>query len=228
MNIIAQASQDEAWYNTLIGPSTINGIKENKYSAWEGTGEIVSPQTGDLTLKINDITLPGRNGLDINLGRIYQSNQALLGDYRLSVFDNYHNDFSTYYQNRYNLGAGWAFTFPSVQVEQDVIYMGSDQTELYYHTGNGDIYHVNFTPDPNDSNLEDYYKKDGVFMAYLKKILVFPTRMGQEAVSRNLLYPNTSLKQRTKQNNTLQKTDGLWPLWIVLTIKLSLNTTCFR
>lgn len=163
MNVLAEADQMEAWYNTLVGPSTINGVKENKYAAWNNTGEIVSPENGDLTVKINDITLPGRNGLDLSLGRIYQSSQALMGDWRVSSFDKYHSDFSAYYQNRYNLGAGWSFAFPSVQVEEDIVYPFTNVTELYYHTGQGDIYHVNFTSDPNDSNLEDYYKKDGVF-----------------------------------------------------------------
>ncbi len=161
--VLTEAGEDEAWYNTLMGPSTINGVKENKYSAWANTGEIISPQTGDLTMKFNDITLPGRNGLDLTLGRMYQSSQALLGDWRFSTFERYQNGFSSYYQDRYDLGVGWSFTFPSVQVETDMSFSHNEYKELYYHTGNGDIYHVNFTADPNDSNLEDYYKKDGVF-----------------------------------------------------------------
>jgi len=152
------SGDEKAWYNNLVGPSSINGMNESKYSAWENLQEIIAPQTGDLTLKQTDIHLPGRNGLDLEIGRIYQSGQSLFGDRQAAGDGTSYSDYSTYYLNRYSLGTGWAFNFPSVQVEED-----EGQTELYYHTGSGPKYHVEFTTDPSDSNLEDYYKKDVVF-----------------------------------------------------------------
>ncbi|MDF9409599.1 hypothetical protein L7E55_14770 [Pelotomaculum isophthalicicum JI] len=152
-----QSSTDQSWYNTLVGPSATNGVNNEQYSAWSDTDEIVSPQTGDLTIKQTDIKLPGRNGLDLNISRIYQSNQALWGDRRLAGDGTGYNDYSTYYQNRYDLGLGWAFGFPSVQVEQQ-----GWRKELYYHTGDGSIYHVNFSAGTY-SNLENYYAKDAKF-----------------------------------------------------------------
>ncbi len=149
---------EKAWFNNLVGPSTANGTNQSKYSVWGSLQEMISPQTGDLTLKQTDITLPGRNGLDLEIGRIYQSDQSLFGDRQIGGDDTNFNDYSTYYLNRYALGTGWALTFPSVEVRE-----AEGEKELYYHTGTGPKYHVEFTEDGSDSNLEDYYKKDVVF-----------------------------------------------------------------
>ena len=156
--LYSTAAGEKAWYNTLVGPSAVNGINHPKYSAWENFQEIISPQTGDLTLKQADITLPGRNGLDLEIGRIYQSDLSLFGDRQIGGDATSYNDYSTYYLSRYALGTGWSFTFPSVEIKED-----EGAKELYYHTGSGPKYHVRFTEDPADSNLEDYYKKDVVF-----------------------------------------------------------------
>lgn len=148
-----------AWYNNLVGPSAVNGVQENKYSAWGSFQETISPQTGDLTIHETDITLPGRNGLNLSISRLYQSNLSIFGDRKISGDLTYaYNDYSTYTQNRYNLGLGWSFGFPSVQIEND-----DNGEELYYHTGTGPVYHVEFTPDSSDSNLEFYTKKDVLF-----------------------------------------------------------------
>lgn len=146
---------DTSWYNTLVGPSAMNGVNEQKYSATANTQEIISPQTGDLTLKVNDINLPGRNGLDLNIGRIYQSSQNVFGNRKIKSDGTSYNDTSTYYLNRYDLGLGWAFNFPSIETEQE-----NGRTELYYHTGSGDIYHVNWGA--TTSHLENYYNNDAV------------------------------------------------------------------
>lgn len=158
MELYDLSSQEKAWYNTLVGPSVANGTNNNKYSAWKDLQEIVSPETGDLTIKQTDIHLPGRNGLDLEIGRFYQSNQSLYGDRLASGDGSTISGYSTYYLNRYALGTGWSFNFPSVQVEKD-----EDETELYYHTGTGAVYHVEFTEDLTDSNLEDYDLKNTVF-----------------------------------------------------------------
>ena len=155
--VTLMSSSNTDWYNALVGPSVMNGTNEPKYSAFSNQQEIISPLTGDLTLKYNDISLPGRNGLDLNIGRIYQSNQALLGDKRISEDGLWqYPDYSTYYMSRYALGVGWAFNFPSVQIERF-----NNEEELYYHTGNGDIYHVDWGG--SYSNLENYYKEDARF-----------------------------------------------------------------
>jgi RHS repeat-associated protein len=157
--LAANAASTKEYYNTLVGPSAMNNLNNTQYSSWQDIQEIISPETGDLSLKITDISLPGRNGLNLDLARIYQSNQSSYGDKKIAGDLTYsYTDYSTYYINRYNLGMGWMFAFPSVQIEQE-----RSTKEMYYHTGDGAVYRVKFTSNTSDSNLEKYYKKDAVF-----------------------------------------------------------------
>ncbi|WP_161822385.1 hypothetical protein, partial [Sporotomaculum syntrophicum] len=117
------------------------------------------------SITTHQTTLPGRNGLDLNISRLYQSNQALWGDLRTSGDRGGYSDYATYYQNRYNLGLGWSFCFPSVQVEK-IGYESNGRIyfkkELYYHTGDGRVYHVDSSSSSGGtySTLEKYYDKD--------------------------------------------------------------------
>ena len=165
-------------FNTQIIPDIVNGINEPKFSSKEKMSEEISSYSGELTMRYNDISLPGRNGLDLNIGRIYQTAQANLGrlKYMLAPINGHIIptviwDTSNYYLDRYNLGAGWAFAFPSVEVITEYEYdieettgeYIDERTELYYHTGDGSVYQVEQTFQTNSSNLKGYYKKDLTF-----------------------------------------------------------------
>jgi len=158
MLLMATLTPSRDWYNGLVGPTTQNNTKQTQYSASNNSEEYISPYTGDLTLKYTDINLLGRNGLDLNIGRIFQSNQTVLGDrYYIPDVGEFAQQ-STYFNDRYALGSGWSLAFPSVEVR------GSETEKyLYYHDGQGSIYHVVFTEDTTDSNLENYERKDVVF-----------------------------------------------------------------
>ena len=126
-------SSTKSYYNTLVGPSAMNNLNNTQYSAHKDFEEFISPETGDLTLKITDLSLAGRNGLDLKITRIYQSNQSHSGDKKVaSDVTRAYEDYSTYYNNRHNMGIGWTFGFPSVQIEED-----AEQKVLYYHMGDG-------------------------------------------------------------------------------------------
>lgn len=169
---------DVGTFNTVTAPSIANGLNEPKYSTKANLTENISPYSGELALKYNDINLPGRNGLDLNIGRIYQSSEATVGQKTIMsfyegspYFRNYlMYDYSNYFNDRYLLGTGWSFNFPSVQIVTDYVkkYISGvvsydEYKEIYYHTGNGEVYHVNLTSDQNDSNLENYDAKDVQF-----------------------------------------------------------------
>ncbi|MFZ5596903.1 MAG: RHS repeat-associated core domain-containing protein [Bacillota bacterium] len=157
MSVAATGEETKDILNTLTGPSVTNGVNNQKYSAWSDMEEIISPETGDLTFKQTDINLPGRNGLDLSIGRVYQSNQAMYGDRKATGYNGNYNDYTTYYLNRYGLGVGWAFDFPSVQIE-----ISGSKKEMYYHTGDGSVYHLDDNYD-GTYDLENYYKKDVIF-----------------------------------------------------------------
>lgn len=162
-------------FNTITGPVMENGANEPKFSYNSFMEESISDYSGELTLNFEDLVLDGRNGLDLRIGRTYQTVASSVGNASLMVLPNSKgylinklvNDYSTYQIDRYNLGMGWSFSFPSVQVETEYIpqevvdtYYYDEETELYYHSGNGEVYQVQFTSDTTDSNLKGYYGKD--------------------------------------------------------------------
>lgn len=162
-------------FNTITAPKIGNGANEPKFSYNSFLEENISDYSGELTLNFEDLVLDGRNGLDLRIGRTYQSVASSVGNASLMILPNSNgyltnklvNNYSTYQIDRFNLGMGWSFSFPSVQVETEYIpqeivdtYYYDEETELYYHSGNGEVYHVQFTSDTTDSNLKGYYNKD--------------------------------------------------------------------
>ncbi len=162
-------------FNTITSPKIGNGANEPKFSYNSFLEENISDYSGELTLNFEDLVLDGRNGLNLRIGRTYQSVASSVGNASLMILPNSNgylinklvNDYSTYQIDRYNLGVGWSFSFPSVQVETEYIpqevvdtYYYDEETELYYHSGNGEVYQVQFTSDTTDSNLKGYYNKD--------------------------------------------------------------------
>ncbi len=162
-------------FNTISVPKAETSVNEPKYSYNDFLEENVSAYSGELTLNFEDLVLAGRNGLDLRIGRTYQSVSSNVGTKNLLVLPDKNgyldyylvNDKSDYLTGRYDLGVGWGFSFPSVQIAteyspvyNDGKYYYKEYKTLYYHSGNGDTYTVNFTEDITDSNLKEYHKKD--------------------------------------------------------------------
>jgi hypothetical protein len=106
------APSDEAIFNTQAAPSAMNGANAPKLG---GMSEDISAYSGDMTLRFNDISLPGRNGLDLNIGRVYQTNEAAIGTPKAVQLPSPSNgylqsrlifDTTNYFNDRYNLGTG--------------------------------------------------------------------------------------------------------------------------
>ncbi|WP_405111623.1 RHS repeat-associated core domain-containing protein [Paenibacillus sp. FSL K6-1217] len=113
----------------------INQTGKPQYGDRYNAGEFVDPVTGSLSWKQNQIHLPGRDGLDLDIGIRYSSNEAMAfytsSDYNPN-FNSY--DVTTSLYNSSVLGAGWSFQFPYIQKIGDYNY--------YYHDGNGSVYPV--------------------------------------------------------------------------------------
>lgn len=119
--------------NGLITQQQINQTNKPQYADRNGTSERIDPASGKLTWKQTDIQLPGRDGLDLNIGVMYDSNNSF----------NYTRHYGSpgqikkfnYLISRYDLGMGWSFQFPSIQLVDGY---------LYYHRGDGAIYRIDF------------------------------------------------------------------------------------
>lgn len=225
----------EGVLNGVVSPKLVNEYNKPFLADRNNVQEIIDPVTGSLTIKQVDVNLPGRDGFDLSIARIYNSSQAEIGKREAKVtstssswteivngwfikveayntatqtfstltsgpYSNeqdadtvfnwyyyyekndywyvptkyygsqiiYHNNYFInnetslnkvdYLRSRYDLGCGWTFNFPSLQIEENVT-----RKDIYFHDGTGATYKVNFTPDKSDSNLENYEGNDVIF-----------------------------------------------------------------
>ncbi|MDN4617494.1 RHS repeat-associated core domain-containing protein [Paenibacillus sp. PsM32] len=183
-----QDQQKAAFYRGLIGQQQINQTQKEQYSDRQGSSEVIDPVTGALTLKYSALNYPGRDGLDLNLGLMYQSNQASVFGAATGNFYVWHtpdggcpeipilgyecpvrmessdagNDLwrvPNYLLERYKLGIGWSYQFPSVQSE------GSYQ---YYHDGQGAVYQISLDATTGAEATTHLVNYQGRLMKFMK------------------------------------------------------------
>ncbi|MDQ1236739.1 RHS repeat-associated protein [Paenibacillus sp. SORGH_AS306] len=157
-NSVNSAKKNLDNYLSLINPKKMNEIYKEQYSDRQKTSESVDPASGALTWKFNALSYPGRDGLDMNLGLMYQSNQAssfLQANALIPTIHYVNNEpgyflsnlartewaTTNYLVDRFRIGNGWSFQIPSVQVENPK-YGGP--TQYYYQNGQGSSMQVKF------------------------------------------------------------------------------------
>ncbi len=131
--------------------------------------ESISANTGALNYESVDMSLPGRNGLDVNIVTRYSTSEANLeepiwqvtggcqdyidgvpvGD-PYSVSSNVREE-ATYNSVHNKLGAGWSFGFSSIEIEDN---------NKYIHLSNGEVYKLYYDYDTRRYYLLDYYLND--------------------------------------------------------------------
>ncbi|HUC94023.1 MAG TPA: hypothetical protein VMS09_18730 [Paenibacillus sp.] len=75
---LAYAETLEEQMKNLIGPQKqYNTMLSPVYLRTNTNEESISPQSGELTLIQTDYVLPGRNGLDLEIKRIYSKRQIV-------------------------------------------------------------------------------------------------------------------------------------------------------
>ena len=123
-------------YNTMLSPAYLrNNTSE----------EAISPQSGDISLAQTDYVLPGVNGLDLEIKRIYKSGSANVREMKAEYINGVwvdqvysDNNTSSFYEDRYNLGIGMRFSFPAMEIRKN-----QDGTSYkFLHTEAGDVYRL--------------------------------------------------------------------------------------
>ena len=123
-------------YNTMLSPAYLrNNVSE----------ESISPQSGDITLSQTDYVLPGINGLDLEIKRMYRSGtsnvQNMKAEYQNGVWvDQVYSDNNTssFYEDRYDLGVGMRFSFPAIEAKSN----SDGSSYKFLHTEAGDVYRL--------------------------------------------------------------------------------------
>ena len=65
----------EGYLNGIVNQQSINQINNPKYANRSNTVETIDPITGNLLLRETDLSLTGKDGLDLTIGRVYNSAQ---------------------------------------------------------------------------------------------------------------------------------------------------------
>ena len=150
-------------YNTMLSPAYLrNNVSE----------ESISPQSGDITLAQTDYVLPGINGLDLEIKRMYRTGtsnvQDMKAEYQNGVWvDQVYSDNNTssFYEDRYDLGIGMRFSFPAIETKAN----SDGSSYKFLHTEAGDVYRligpkrvdgVN-TFEPENQTIKDVTVKEG-------------------------------------------------------------------
>ncbi|MCT4605767.1 MAG: hypothetical protein N4A64_06620, partial [Marinisporobacter sp.] len=146
----AYTSETEKYLNEIATPKAQYNVDiMNSYKDDYEAVEDIDPRTGELTLIHTDYVLPGRNGLDLELKRIYKSGHAhvwntkarLIGNeikdeiFSSNFIINNPRDLETYYDKRYNLGIGMRFSFPSLEIT-------NTNSGIFLHSETGKVYQI--------------------------------------------------------------------------------------
>ncbi len=110
--------------------------------------EVVNPSTGSLMVTETDLYLPGKNGLDFSLTRVYRSEKSELdrikADFPQKFGDGYivtnHTYGGNYLENLYHLGVGWGFDLPSIDIDAE-----TGATKYVLHLGQGQTYQIDWS-----------------------------------------------------------------------------------
>ena len=112
-----------------VGPDEYERYLSSPYDIQKDLNESVNQKTSNLSIEKNLLSLPGRNGLDLDISVRYDSLQAGFGEPRSRLSGGkYTNSLAsdTLVEQRFNLGAGWSFNFPFIEILTDSVYISDD------------------------------------------------------------------------------------------------------
>jgi len=128
------------------------------------TEEYISPGSGSLRIQNTDLSIPGRNGMDLNLTTSYDSAKA--GMYRPIPKYNGYGDYdttinlNTYEDCRYNIGTGWSFNISFLRQVTYPNELFDSHVEL--HLGTGEVYFADKESDEVTYSFDEYEPCDMV------------------------------------------------------------------
>ncbi|MEC0230636.1 RHS repeat-associated core domain-containing protein [Paenibacillus alba] len=114
--------------------------------------ENVSTLSGGLTIKENEFTLPGRNGLSFTLSRTYDSSDSLLSG--MTIKDSHNSPDVPYNEKLYPIGKGWSWNTSSIESNIE----SNKYLRRYLHLAGSGVYKID-----DNNNLVGYPWKDLTF-----------------------------------------------------------------
>jgi RHS repeat-associated protein len=136
----------EEYLNNLVGPKEqYNTMLSPVYLRNNALEESISAQSGELSLAQTDYVLPGRNGLDLEIKRLYKSGISNVNEMKVKYVNGAWVDYtqanantSSFFEDRYNLGIGMRFSFPAIEIRKN----DDGSSHKFLHTEAGDTYRL--------------------------------------------------------------------------------------
>jgi hypothetical protein len=158
----AKAESVQDYMNNLVVPnSQYSTMTSSAYLKTSTTNESVDSKTGSLKIMQTDYKLSGTNGLDLEIKRIYTNMNSnihqMKARYENGVWIDYvssDEETSSFYEDRYNLGVGERFSFPTIEVKKN----SDESIYLFFHSENGDVYRI--IKDGDNYSIEGHKAKD--------------------------------------------------------------------
>jgi RHS repeat-associated protein len=144
-------------FNEIVVHTQINQTQKPQYNDRNTTDEVIDPVSGSLNRKENLIHLPGVDGLDLDVGLKYNSNQGVAFTF-YDTWSEYWQMWDRHYSYKFSdLGTGWSFQFPRLQGVRD--------NGTFYHDGTGNVYKLGSNDElSNYTKLINYKGKDKRFV----------------------------------------------------------------
>jgi RHS repeat-associated protein len=206
--ITVNAEGIEEYLNNVVAPDKqYDTYLSAPYLRTITTEENINHRNGDLSISQTDYILPGRNGLDLEIRRIYKSSAASMGNMKVKYVDGAWVDYtdkdidtSGFYEKRYNLGVGMRFSFETLEIND------KDNKTILFHTDTGDVYTLReYLIDDNDK--KEWFK-NGIESTLSNTDKIFLPR-GDNAKEVYLAYSNHYTYNGETSKYVLVKKNGM-------------------
>lgn len=173
INVSAMTEQEADQYNNLYYPQSVYNGGINSVSQTDTQEAYVDPATGSTHIKATDVTLPGRNGFDLNITRTYNSQNSAL-------FEAYLKETDVPYQRAYYMIRGYKKTYKyyidntdTTEYESDICLTSKFITYNKSKTAkwmvqNSSSYEYDYTEDPAISKLFTTHEEAMETIEYLE------------------------------------------------------------
>ncbi|WP_152425893.1 RHS repeat-associated core domain-containing protein [Paenibacillus shenyangensis] len=147
----------------MINDQRIDNLGKQQYDENPENTEAISTSSGSLTWNANQIHLPGRDGLDLDIGVRYDSLDTSAFKRKSSKKGTASVYKRSYTYERNDLGMGWSFQLPSVEGGGP----NCNYSQFVYHSGTGQSYRL-YTAFENTT--VDIKKESGSLLTFTRQI----------------------------------------------------------
>ncbi|ANF97948.1 hypothetical protein AR543_19275 [Paenibacillus bovis] len=146
----------------MINDQRIDNLGKQQYDENPENTESISTSTGSLSWDATQIHLPGRDGLDLNIGVHYDSLDTSPYTRKSSKKRSASIYKRSYTYERNDLGMGWSFQLPSIEGGSP----NCNNVQYVYHSGTGQSYEFN----TYSSFTVEVKKESGSLLVFTKVI----------------------------------------------------------